>query len=435
MQELRGWRRAMAAPLVMAACALPGSAQAQERPDVRTVPQSGKTERLSELPEAHIRNIHVAPGTVNSLLQFTAPSNAGPVVQVSPDAPVRDPERRWSFRAPVARQRATERIGTGTYQLTVGNLQAGRRYHYIITVPSSDPARPWQVTGQFSTQPAVATIATGDKLTESAAFHFRDVRVEPTATRVSIAFRGLPEQVPFVEISRGAPRKDLDGRMEFRHEDLVGGYPMGGSPRTGDYRIEIGESMELQQGQRYHYLINVASGNVRRPYQETGTFVMQSQSVRVVFTSIHIGNDSDQGGGGELGFVVWVNGVGRAVNGGNVLALRTDQVHAVSEDIVVENVPDRLVLHVDGWDDDSDVITEAAAAWSRFGTSLVEPRFSGPGKDATLEWNVARQEWDLSRHPGTNPARIAFVLSSMPNGGDKGRLSFSVMGHLEITRQ
>ena len=297
-------------------------------------------------PELHIRRVTLRPGTENVTIAFEARANVNAIVEVSGSGMAKKSAR------------ASGDPPRGKYQVTVTGLKSATRYDYAIVVPSNDPRTPYRLTGHFTTERAAAVVAQRAPLTESAAYHIRNVRVEPTATKVAISFQGRPDQVPIVEIARRAPRPNLDGRLEVR-EELVGGYPMGGSPANGIYRIEVGDRVALEQGAEYHYLITVPSGSIRRPYQQAGTFRMQKQSVRVVLTAIEIRNDGRGGAGRELEFELCATlaGVQRTerslaceasfqsvlrVNGGRALKLRTGGIHRIKEEVVLERVPDSL---------------------------------------------------------------------------------------------
>jgi hypothetical protein len=389
-----------------ATAALPKAATAQRVPPD---PRAERGPRLSDAPEAHIRDLRVTPGTVNARFEFRARSRLSAVLQLSANAPVRDAQGRWEFRTAVPVRRVAERAGTGVYEVVVGSLDPGRRYHYIVTLQGSDPRLPHQLTGALTTERLVADVATDTKLTESVGYHIRNVRVEPTATKVWISFQGRPDQVPIVEIARRAPRPNLDGRLELR-DGLVGGYPMGGSPANGIYRIEVGGGVELEQGAEYHYLITVPSGSIRRPYQQAGTFRMQEQSVRVVLTAIEIRNDGNGGAGRELGFDLYVNQqMVRQVNGGRKLRLRTGGIHRIDEVAVLEHVPDSLSIRIETLHDDRDT----RGLWA---------------------WTPARTTVDLARRPGLDPRPIYLMLVS-ENFHKGERLSYIVTGQLDIIRQ
>jgi hypothetical protein len=345
-------------------------------------------------PELHIRRVTLRPGTENVTIAFEARTNVNAIVEVSGSGMAKKSAR------------ASGDPPRGKYQVTITGLKSATRYDYAIVVPSGDPRTPYRLTGNFATERPAAVVAQRAPLTESVGYHIRNVRVEATATKASLSFQGRPDVVPIVEISRGAPRPNLDGRLEFRREDLVGGFPMGGTPRTGHYRLELGGRVDLEQGARYHYLINVPSGNVRRPHQEAGTFRMLMQTVRVHFTSIEILNDGNGGNGSDITVHFVAGPREHWVNGHKELRLRSGAVHRIDEVMEFDNAPDTVRVQANA------VVTAGQNIFvSNAATAL-----------------------DLTRRPGLNPRTIWLLLESGPVTRTN-RFAFRVGGNVDIIRQ
>jgi hypothetical protein len=259
------------------------------------------------------------------------------------------------------------------------------------------------------------------------------VKVEPDAEKVVVSFTARPDIVPILQVGRRAPRRnsDVPERWEFSSTDLVGGYPVGGDKARGAYSVDISKISELQQATTYHYIINVPSDDARRPWQETGSFSTKLRVVTLNFKLIQIVSDSDPSSAGDLQFRVYVNGEHKFTLGSydKPLKLESGARYDMNREVVIENAPEMLIIHVDGLDDDRDASNELVAAATlgfvspRFGSGAeTGPHFRGPGKNDAEEWNVARREINLALEPRFH----RHVIPSMSLGSSGSQLAFSI---------
>ncbi len=142
-------------------------------------------------------------------------------------------------------------------------------------------------------------------------------------------------------------------------------------------------------------------------------------------------NDSDPTSAGDLQFRVYVNGEHKFTVGSydKPLKLESGARYDMNRQVVIENAPEKLVIHVEGLDDDRDASNTVVQAATlgivspAFGSDdTVGPTFSGPGKNSAEEWNVARREINLS----LEPKFYRHVIPAMSLGSSGSQLSFSI---------
>jgi hypothetical protein len=392
--------------------ALPATAHAQERRTDRITPhQSGTVPD----PGMYIRSVRVEPGTENVVITFQARTNTNATVEIG-----RRGERARSVRAggtPAA----------GAYRAQLSGLRPDTEYTYAIYVPSTDPRAPHRLNGSFRTQRPAAAVAAREQLTERGDFHIRNVTVTPAPEKVVITFEGRFAEVPFVELGSAAPRRNLDGRYEFAADRIIGGYPAGSDRATGVYRVDASIATALQQGTVYHYIISAPSGDIRRPHQVTGQFTTNTRAVRLTFQRIEIISDSDATGAGELSFAIYVND--RLQHAIGTVRRNDGEAIEINREFVLENIPDRLVIHVEGYDDDEDGIDVVTNFGSAFKAEVsAQPTRFGPGRNSLGEWNVATREFFIFKEP----LKYTNVIPAMSMGSSGSGLSFRVVVEVEI---
>lgn len=266
-----------------------------------------------------------------------------------------------------------------------------------------------------------------------------DVRVIPSASNAIISFKSSQRRLPVVEIGKVPPTPDRFGILHF---------PLGASLfsrfvqlEDGRYTLNFNSTNEqLEAGTVYYYIINVFNDNENDPSrkreQETGTISTFSQSVKVVWEKIYIVNDSDDGGAGEISLWFWINyglpgARSMAINKLGNNSASTGQTFEINIEHVVDNAPNDLSLSVSGAEDDVSILS------GTFGPPDIDPPLKGPSRSSKAEFNLAQETFDLTRFPtevGETRSQ-QFKLVSMPNGGDRGHLSFEIHGRFEITRR
>jgi hypothetical protein len=258
----------------------------------------------------------------------------------------------------------------------------------------------------------------------------REVTAVPGESSVVISFRAWPSLVPVVEIGRERPVAVAGGRLEFANRlAKVDAAPIPNkneiSP-TG-YTASV---PNLEGGTRYHYLISVGDGASLRQMQGRFSTVRMRTSVTVVYTKLEVTNDSDDGGNGELFFRFFANNDETRYGGpgGDQLSWNDrDPARKINEVIEIADAPDRLMLAVNGYDDDI-TVWQASSGFDPHGP------LDGPFETTYYEANVARENFDLSNFPGED-VRQDFVLESMSHAAGQGDLSFKVEGYFVIKRE
>ena len=276
-------------------------------------------------------------------------------------------------------------------------------------------------------------------------------KASPRGSAVEITFWSLPRITPTVEIGKIKPVL-ANGGWIFPAGQSVGQ----GSAVVGFSGKKIATSANtfykfdstqvnlppLDPAMTYYYIISVPREDGAGFYQTIGSFGTPSQTVKVVFTSVKIVNDSDPDidpfplpripVAGEIDLWFWINhgdatAKGYAINNLNNGSALSDHFYDINKEFVIENAPRILTLSVSGSDSDGHRIRNG---------NFVPAPLTKPQDTGVSEENVANSEWDLTRFqtaPGET-YRHVFKLVSLPNGGDKGDLSFEIHGYWEITR-
>jgi hypothetical protein len=270
-----------------------------------------------------------------------------------------------------------------------------------------------------------------------------DVYVLPSASNAIISFRSSQRTPPLVEIGRVPPAPDRFGVMAFPHGTSL--FTRFVQIQNGRYTLNFNATNEqLDPGTTYYYIINVFNDNQNQPThkreQETGQISTFSQSVKVVWERIDILNDSDDGGAGEISLWFWINygqpgARGVAINNLGKNSASTGETFPIDLEYTIEEAPNDLSLSVSGFEDDTSILSGIFSSRVARGANPGEP-LSGPSRDANFEYNVARENIDLTRFPsGLGETVQEFKLVSMPNGGALGNLSFEIYGRFEVTRR
>ncbi len=270
-----------------------------------------------------------------------------------------------------------------------------------------------------------------------------DVYVLPSASNAIISFKSSQRTPPLLELGRVPPTPDRFGVMAFPHGTSL--FTRFVQLQNGRYTLNFNAANEqLEAGTTYYYIINVFNDNQNQPTrkreQEIGQISTFSQSVKVVWEAINIINDSDDGGAGEISLWFWINygqpgARGVAINNLGKNSAHTGQTFPIDFEYTIEEAANDLSLSVSGFEDDTSVLSGIFGSRVARGANPGEP-LSGPSRDMNFEYNVARETFDLTRFPeGLGENRQQFKLVSMPNGGDKGNLSFEIFGRFEVTRR
>lgn len=275
-------------------------------------------------------------------------------------------------------------------------------------------------------QPPVRAAPSGEEMNNALAGGLREFVVEPDENSASIKFKAPSGSAPVVEIGLEPPRPDPSGKLEFSSRlKLVAAAVV--TEKNALQQVNFKADISgLERGTRYYYLVSTANGRLQT--QDRFTTVSSTVSVKVVYTEIDVTNDSDSGGNGELAFKFFTNGDVIGMYGAldNLLSWNdTDPPRQINESRELSNVPNVLVLAVNGVDDDSVGIYPDI----RDGFP-----FTSPGDRGDWEFNVATQSFNLNDYP-EKYQRVDFVLNSMPQAAGQGDLSFIVKGYFEIRRE
>jgi hypothetical protein len=268
----------------------------------------------------------------------------------------------------------------------------------------------------------------------------RNLIVSPTMTGMTLTFAARSGPMPLVEISGVAPFTDSLNHSSF-HPTLYQFNPVSmknkSTPKEtayagGSYQLNI----NLSQDTKYYYIVTLPAQGSFPEYQLTGSFTTTNRKVTVNFTRIHILDDSDPSGSGELSFTFWVEG---GVHGGNSRKLgdRENSLYWDSGHIenlrqmlpfVIEQAGDLLRIVVEGEDDDAGLPAGCIETQTEKDFEDLKPH-----KIATCgnEVNYAKREFDLSKYPGKFVS-IPFTLTSMPLGPHGVTLAFDVSGYIEF---
>lgn len=258
--------------------------------------------------------------------------------------------------------------------------------------------------------------------------YIKDVRVRSGVRDVAISFASTQTQPAVIEIGTAQPIRDRHGVLTFPSSD--GAFSRLVAKQGDRYTLDFSVAADqLEPKKTYFYIIkvfnNAATDPTRKLDQYSSQFTTQNQSVRVYWESVHISNDSDPNGSGELYFEFFMNhGDAGAQKFENFSKdLPDGRTHNIGKTIVIHQAPDLLTLAVNGQDDDADFAF----------VGITGSPYNGPYMTDDGEFNVAKDKIDLTQFPG-NERRVQFELRSMPNGGNLGDLQFEVRGYIIITR-
>jgi hypothetical protein len=259
-------------------------------------------------------------------------------------------------------------------------------------------------------------------------------KVTPMLHGVAIGFRGRRGASPTLEIGTEKPGIQVLGEpLRYRNPPLrlqPQQLSKGATPTSVEYLVAYSG---LAQGAAYTYLITMPRAEGGPPAQVTGSFTTLGQTVRVVFTHIHVLSDSDDESSGDLVFLLHANPLEPGARE-RMIGAYTDPLqwesgtrHRLAAELVLENAPDRLRLVVQAEDDDHDLGDFRGVAPDIGSYEMAEP-----GANQSVEWGVAKGEFDLARHIGT--ATIPFTLRSVDPRNPNLTLAFDVGGYIEVIR-
>jgi hypothetical protein len=331
----------------------------------------------------------------------------------------------------------------------------GRFWRFTIVMVDSDSARqhgPWKpsltdaIAGPVTEAPSTRTMTespvtagrTVDSSRSSLAFDpfaVRRIVITPSVNGVTMKFEG-PSVTPLVQVSTLPPFRESSGRWTFSPDHLS--LRVARASTDGANAFSAASTTPLLRNTEYHYLINapkpaVTDGTLNRHRREggdrqaVGTFRTLRTDVRVWIDKVHIIDDSDDGGSGELYFTFTVNDA-EQFNAGTILAevspntaleLDDGESYEFKRDIVQENAPGRLRIQAAGFDNDGVFGGKFDASWN-----------ATAGGDGGGDWNHARAEFELDQYPGRT---FDFPLRMRTGPGSK--LQFEVEGHVTVTRE
>jgi len=292
------------------------------------------------------------------------------------------------------------------------------------------PAKPKEGTDAKPSYP------TGDLMLPA----IRDLIVSPTMTGMTLTFAARSGPVPVVEIAAISPFTDSRNHSSF-HATLYQFNPVPmknkSTPKEtayagGSYQLSI----NLNQDTKYYYIVTLPAQGSFSEYQLTGSFKTTNRKVIVNFTRLHILDDSDANGSGELFFTLWAEGgvytgdTRQLGNEENSLSWDSGHIESLRQmlPLVIEQAGDRLRIVVKGEDDDAGLPPAGCI-------DTPEKDFEDlkPHKIATCgnEVNYAKHEFDLSKYPGKFVS-IPFTITSMPLGPHGVTLAFDVSGYIEF---
>jgi hypothetical protein len=349
-----------------------------------------------------------------------------------------DPAHYWSFN--VMSSAPTTARANAAWKPSITDIVATTRSptQSQTSAVASIPERP----GVVGEKPAGATGTT-------VAFDpdvIRNVRVTPGIKGVRISF-GAGHETPIVQVSTAAPLREPSSGRWFFAPPAAPATP--DAPRTELQSLRVqgsaldalrdysaSESAPLSRNTEYHYLINAPEGTGRvlgrrhlpdPAHQQVGTFRTLRTDVKVRIDNIYIIDDSDDGGNGELAFTFTINGyryleigTGTAQRSpGKLLDWGSGSTHAFDDVFDVNDAPDRLRIHVTGYDFDGVNGGRYDASWD-----------ARPGGDGDGDWNYAKAEYFLDQY-----SEPSFNFPFKIRTGPGSTLQFEVRGRVYVTRQ
>jgi hypothetical protein len=127
--------------------------------------------------------------------------------------------------------------------------------------------------------------------------------VRPGVRDVEISFTNSLNKIAIVEIGDAAPTRDRHGVWKF--PDISSAFSRFVTGKNARYTLDLNvDGNQLEPNKTYHFVIKVMNDDATDPKrkmdQYTSKFTTQDQTVRIVWESIHISNDSDPNGAGEI---------------------------------------------------------------------------------------------------------------------------------------
>ena len=298
--------------------------------------------------------------------------------------------------------------------------------HFVAT--AHGPWKPRSATAIIGT---VGADAERDSRTTIGRLH--DIKVIPELRGVGFRFIARPNALPFVEIGKEKPIKGMDGIWVVR-DPLRMSMDRDNKNSSATVTTYVGASrpqnLMLDQGTQYHYIVTVPeSGTSAKPQQKTGTFRTLTRTASVIFTGIHVLNDSDEETDGDLTFGFFAN----PGESSQVQKRWDEQTWAsgprrrIDERLVVHDAPERLRIVVSARDDDKsqrDICIQLPLEPNNF--DALRPR-----RNNCYEVNFAKAEIDLSK---PSPTGGSFNLNSFGLGPHGVTLIYTVSGYVEVTQ-
>ncbi len=220
-----------------------------------------------------------------------------------------------------------------------------------------------------------------------------NVKITPHGTFADFSFFTTSAKIATVQVSWVAPKKLPDGTYSYSGLSTVA---FAISSATNQHTVQISD---LWAHATYHYLINAAKSQVGNDAQITGTFSTLSRHVDVTFTSIHVTDDSDSLGAGELTFFFSVNGWLQDFPSGDLTyPLQSAEIDVNSGETIalsgiyrgsVDNT-NKVVLKVFGKDDDCEGFVPLPGYPTTLCTAGAGPYEDPPGgSNSDADWSTA----------------------------------------------
>jgi hypothetical protein len=328
-----------------------------------------------------------------------------------------------------------------------GHFQAASHRSWVLPLreqavsPIAGVTPPFQRPGAPGTTD-VGSVKGGPRGAEIGRFIIRDMRVVPKDLSAVFEFDARPSMAATVKMNQLGPSRTADGSYDFvgRYDrNWRGPYNPSSyrvSGQGGRYRLDTATGArldgpgELLPGVRYHFIVSVPTGDSDPPDQFLGTFITGKTTVTVVFTSVYVGDDSDDLSDGDMYF-----GFSFEARGGqprkykdlgartNPISIGSGQRHNIREELTIDHLTGAFSLQVDGCDED-DVNLGGILSSLHHSLSV----FVDTGETRGCDCNRAKAEFDVSRYPGSSVS-IPFTVRS-----PGGKMTFEARGYFTIQR-